>query len=720
MGPFGLHYERTETWWDYTRPWHEYLSRCQFLLREGTPVADICYVAAEDVPQHWKVPFDSKERTGYNYDVCPARTVVENMSVKNGRLVLPDMSYRLLVLPNEERMTPQLLSKVRDLVRGGATVVGQRPLRSPSLSGFPDCDVKLNWLAGELWGEGGQGGAGEHAFGKGRVVWGKSPRQVLADSGVSKDFDPSEHRASESLQFIHRSLAGAEIYFVANKRLEPMESVCAFRIQGRRPELWRPDTGRIENPALYESTNGTTRLPLRLEPCGSVFVIFRSPAAPPSQRLAVLSRNEQKLVDLRATSGMNGAGPSSDSAQSEGEPSTFTMAVWAKPAVDVPLPEEANFGESAYNIERNDALFPPPGHEVYGSPEHAGAGLDIGRNGICVLEHAPFYFGPVLVWAAPLTNWTYIAVVYRSGKPSLYLNGKLVHEGMQSTFIVHSGVGAKHRRGIFPFQGLLGDFYGAPRALSEKEVADLMRGMPIPEIAPSLPSITVAMEPSGSLLARAWENGNYTAELASGRQAVFTVTNLPTPIVLDGPWTLQFPPSQGAPGQVTLDHLISWSDCEDDGIKHFSGAATYEKLFEVPGELLAGNREIFLDLGEVSVMARLELNGKDLGILWKPPFRVNLAGALKEGENHLKISVVNLWVNRMIGDESLPADSARNPDGTLKSWPEWLKEHQPSPSGRFTFSTWPLWKKDEPLCSSGLLGPVRLLATRVVSLKTDK
>ena len=728
MGPFGLHYERTQTWWDYSRPWHEYLARCQFLLRQGLYVADICYVAAEDVPQHWKVPFESKDRLGYDYDVCPARTVIETMSVKNGRVVLPDgMSYRLLVLSDEERMTPELLAKVRELVRGGATVVGRRPIRSPSLVGFPGCDEELNRLADELWGSGGRNAAGEHAFGKGKVVWGQSPRQVLADRGVPKDFEPLDHRASEAFRYIHRTVSGTELYFVANNKLEPVESVCAFRVQGRRPEVWRPETGQIENLAIYDITNGTTRLPLRLEPCGSAFVIFRSAAAAPSARLAVLNRNQQKLVDLRAASGMNNSTSSGsslaeqlDSAQAEGESSTFTMAVWAKPAVDVPLPEEANFGESAYNVDRNDALFPPPGHEVYGSPEHAGAGLDIGRNGICVIEHAPFYFGPVLVWATPVTNWTHIAVVYRSGRPSLYLNGKPVHEGLQSTFIVHSGVGAKHRRGIFPFQGSLGDFYGAPRALSEKEVTELMGAMPIPKVAPSLPSITVAREPSGSLVARAWENGNYTAETDSGRQAVLTVTNLPKPIELDGPWTLKFPPSQGAPNQVTLDHLLSWSECEDDAIKHFSGTATYEKSFEVPGDLLGTNHEIFLDLGRVSVMAGLELNGKDLGILWKPPFRVNLAGVLKEGENHLRISVVNLWVNRMIGDESLPADSDRNPDGALKSWPEWLKEHQPNPSGRFTFSTWPLWKKDEPLRSSGLLGPVRLLAARVVSLKTEK
>jgi hypothetical protein len=725
MGPFGLHYERTQTWWNYTGPWHEYLTRCQFLLRQGNYVADICYVAAEDVPQHWKVPFESKDRIGYDYDVCPARTVVDNMSVKHGRVVLPGgESYRLLVLPNEERMTPELLRKVRKLVSGGATVLGRRPARSPSLTGFPECDQEVNRLADELWGQGGRSGSGPHALGKGRVLWGQSPRQVLAGSGLPKDFTPVEPRDVESLQYIHRTLPAAEIYFVANKKLESLEAVCGFRIQGRRPELWRPETGNIETPALYEFTNGTTRLPLRLEPCGSVFVIFRSKATPPSERVTKLVRVEKKAMTLEADPAAQNPATAEPNSASNSSPrdaasdtSTFTMAVWAMPAVDIALPQEANFGESAYNLDRNEALFPPPGHEVYGSPNDAGAGLNIGRNGLCVLEHAPFYFGPVLVFAAPLTNWTHIAVVYRAGKPSLYLNGKLVHEGLQSTYVVHSPVGVRHRRGIFPFQGALGEFYGESRALSAAGVARLMDTMPIPTTAPAFAECTLHRTPSGAIEGRFRRNGTYAIQTANGKSSEVTIEDLPSAAELRGPWDLTFPPDQGAPQHVTLEHLISWTDSQEPGVKHFSGTGTYETTFQAASELLATNQEVYLDLGQVSVIAKVELNGKDLGILWKPPFRVNAAGVIHPGKNHLKIQVVNLWINRMIGDEQLPPDSDRKADGTLKSWPDWLEKGQPSPTGRFTFTTWPLWRKDEPLRSSGLLGPVRLIPTKVLTLK---
>jgi hypothetical protein len=111
------------------------------------------------------------------------------------------------------------------------------------------------------------------------------------------------------------------------------------------------------------------------------------------------------------------------------------------------------------------------------------------------------------------------------------------------------------------------------------------------------------------------------------------------------------------------------------------------------------------------------LNGKNLGIFWKQPFCLDITEAAKLGENKLEVKVVNLWVNRQIGDELLPEDSDRNPDSTLKAWPKWLLEGKPSPAGRHTFSSWRLWHKDEPLQPSGLLGPVRIVPTAYQVLK---
>ena len=186
------------------------------------------------------------------------------------------------------------------------------------------------------------------------------------------------------------------------------------------------------------------------------------------------------------------------------------------------------------------------------------------------------------------------------------------------------------------------------------------------------------------------------------------MAKLPERQEIAGPWEVRFAPGGGAPDRIALEKLISWSEHGNLGVKYFSGSATYQAKFTVPASWLSRHRRLNLDLGRVEVMAEVKINGKPLGTLWKSPYRVEMGDAAKAGENTLEVTVTNLWVNRLIGDEQLPEDSSRNADGTLKAWPEWLQAGKPSPAGRYTFTTWRLWKKDSPLLESGLLGPVTL------------
>lgn len=208
--------------------------------------------------------------------------------------------------------------------------------------------------------------------------------------------------------------------------------------------------------------------------------------------------------------------------------------------------------------------------------------------------------------------------------------------------------------------------------------------------------------------------GHYVVTRTDGAASAFDVPPLPEPVDVLGPWTLRFPPGWGAPPEVRLEELVSWNYHADPGVRFFSGTALYSKTLNVPASSLRADRRVYLDLGTVCVMARVKLNGRDLGILWKPPYRVDITAAVKPGANELEISVVNLWANRLIGDEHLPEDSERNPNGTLKSWPQWLLEGKPSPTGRFTFSSWRLWGKNDLLQDSGLLGPVTLRTVAVM------
>ena len=221
---------------------------------------------------------------------------------------------------------------------------------------------------------------------------------------------------------------------------------------------------------------------------------------------------------------------------------------------------------------------------------------------------------------------------------------------------------------------------------------------------------------TGQVHLRAWKNGAHTLHRASGKTGKVEVADLPEALPLDGAWKVSFPPDRGVVDEAVFNPLVAWNQHPDPGIRHFSGTATYERRFELPKDFLADGREVWLDLGEVEVMAEVRLNGEDLGVLWHPPFRVELGKVLKPGANTLEVEVTNLWVNRLIGDEQHP-DDCEWEEGALARWPEWFTEGKPRPSKeRVTFTTWKHWTADDPLLPSGLIGPVTLRSARLVPL----
>ncbi len=183
---------------------------------------------------------------------------------------------------------------------------------------------------------------------------------------------------------------------------------------------------------------------------------------------------------------------------------------------------------------------------------------------------------------------------------------------------------------------------------------------------------------------------------------------------IQGAWELTFNKDWGPEDKQTFPELKSWSESSNELVKYYSGTAKYFKEFTTSDATFSAlkknaAKQICLDLGKVEVMAKVKLNGTDCGIVWKPPYRVNISEALKPGTNKLEIEVVNTWVNRMIGDEQLPLDAEWKDWETLVEWPKWFKEGEKSPTGRYTFTTARHYQKDSPLMSSGLLGPIRIL-----------
>ena len=183
-------------------------------------------------------------------------------------------------------------------------------------------------------------------------------------------------------------------------------------------------------------------------------------------------------------------------------------------------------------------------------------------------------------------------------------------------------------------------------------------------------------------------------------------------ISVEGPWKVSFDPAWGGPeGEVEFKTLEDWTKRPEWGIQHYSGIATYRK--KVTGKEVPTH----ISLGSVVNLARVKLNGKDLGSVWCWPWRVAVPeGAWKEGENLLEIEVANLWANRLIGDDTkfepdcewkIPANKNPREIG-IKEIPQWVKDGKPSPTGRHTFTTWKHWDKNDKLQPSGLLGPVKV------------
>jgi hypothetical protein len=165
---------------------------------------------------------------------------------------------------------------------------------------------------------------------------------------------------------------------------------------------------------------------------------------------------------------------------------------------------------------------------------------------------------------------------------------------------------------------------------------------------------------------------------------------------------VSFDPKWGGPKNIKFDELTDWTLRPEEGIKYYSGTAVYHKEFDLPAQAPKA-KKLYIYLGGVNNMARIKLNGKDLGVVWTAPWRVEINKAALKKHNKLEIQVINLWPNRLIGDERKPDDGIQN-----DAWPQWLVKGLPRTSGRFTFSSYKFYSKDSPLLKSGLLGPVTI------------
>ncbi len=499
LGQFGLNLERTNTWWEPGREWITYLRRCQYMLRQGRFFADVCYYYGEDVPgSAWYYAPNALEPRqkmlpvlpqGYDYDVCD-RTTFDTMTVENGMVALPGgMRYAYLVLPEHARYTPAALEKVAELVDAGATVIGPKPSRSPSLDGFPSADDKIQQLAAKLWPT--EAGSGERRVGKGRVITGKTFETIMSGDSLLPDFSAG----TADVHYIHRKLPDGELYFVSYQKDQTEDVSLTFRVTGMVPEVWNPVTGNKTVLAAYTDDGSVTSVPMKMDPYGSRFIVFRR-AAEPKDSITKLTKDGQPI-------------------SLDGDRLRFTV----------------------------------------------------------------------------------------------------------------------------------------------------------------------------------WENGTYAADFKNGVRAEVVVNDIIAPELVPEKWIVTFQEARGAPsGHVSFDRLESWTDRPEAGIKYFSGTATYEQGVNVSREHLEKGRRVHLDLGTVCYLSEVFVNDQPLGVLWKPPYLVDITNVAKPGANKVEIKVSNVWKNRLLGDLKLPE------------------------AERLTWTLYPFYhdEPEAPLMESGLLGPVRLLSSESI------
>lgn len=433
---YGTFFSGNQTWHKQSKAWIDYLARCQAVLQQGLPEVDICYFLGEEIPSRsiLRKDLDIEIPTGHKFDCINRDALITRAEAKDGKIVMPDgMTYRVLVLPGagastnkknksdspqKSRMSPEVAAKIGSLAEAGVPVIGPQPSGSYSLKDYVESDKVLRKTVSSSWNNVRNKTTVDNVLQEINL-----PRDV---EFVGVDMSEMDHgiRMFKSPPFCweHRKTEKADIYFVAHQGYETRSVDIAFRVTGKQPELWHPETGKTRTLTDWRTKNGRTYIPLKFEPSESYFIVFRNKA------------------------GNSGTG-------------------------------QPNFGE--------------------------------------------------------------------------------------------------HK--------------------------DIM--------------------------------------------------------TISGPWNVQFEKNRGAPDSIKLKELKSLSEHEDFGIKHFSGTATYRKSFTLSESQVSDFKsQIYLDLGELESLAEVILNGKHLGVVWTPPFRVNVTDAIKEGENKLEIKVTNTWKNRLIADSGLPED----------------------------------------------------------------
>ncbi|MGE4285435.1 MAG: glycosyl hydrolase [Phycisphaerae bacterium] len=664
MGPYGVHWDRGQTWWPMAKDYHEYISRCSHLLRQGVTVSDILYLTPEGAPHVFRAPASALEgsepladKKGYGFDGCSPEILAERAAVRHGKIAFPGgTSYSLMVMPNTDVMTPALLEKIESLVKSGAVVVGSPPKKSPSLSGYPECDDKVLKLAKRMWG--GLKAPAEitkRKYGRGAIYWGGA-------------FSPATAEAQQPI------IAGAGWiwYPEGNPRqaapVEPRYFKRTIYVDPQKKLLSARAEITADNEfALY--INGRKAIQ------GDSFrVIGRK------QILSSLHAGEN-VITVVAGNGGQDANPA-------GLIAAFELTYKDETRDIIYTDESWHAGIEEYPRWQTAAEVPSDW-----KPATVLADFSASPWGLSAEMPASELY-PDYDETAALLREMGVSEDFSTTGPVRY--GHRTTDSREIYFVSNKSAEAVEADCTFRVEGLKPELWNP--------VTGQTRSLPIYEAENGLTTLPLQFEAYESYFVIFPRKESFLAAEKSGE------ANFPQARILSelrGSWRVSFEPLRGGPEEdVAFDSLLDWTKSDVPAIKYYSGIATYRKTFNFTEEVASGEK-IYLNLGTVHDMARVRLNDVDLGVVWCAPWQVEITEALKTGSNKLSIEIANRWGNRLIGDQQ-----PENKDVRQVKWDSGLLEGRTYSAGRYTFTTYSVYRADSPLTPSGLLGPVRILCER--------
>ena len=270
LGPFGQYFTRQETWAEQARPWIDYLSRSCYMLQQGRFVADALVFYGENTNLTWAFRDELPRIPGYEFDFINATALIEATTARGGKITTPGGgSYSVLVLDESAwEMTLPVLQRIKELADAGVAVAGVKPERSPALS---DDQAAFDQLVEEIWSM--------------ENVSDQPAAEMLKARGVDKDVVISGNSAE--ILYVHRSMPGMEIYWLDNRSVDKNQAEISFRVSGKAPKLWHPETGDVEDIS-WEIRDGRTVVSLDFESWEAYFIVFEENTSEQSFQLEAI------------------------------------------------------------------------------------------------------------------------------------------------------------------------------------------------------------------------------------------------------------------------------------------------------------------------------------------------------------------------------------------------------------------------------------------------